>query len=139
MPKNSRGIPVKNWEKIVEDFEGSGLMQSVYCRNRKIPASSLSTWLHRYKAKHGSINTSTRDKITTSADSIAPSASLIPDFTQLEFKKPPTPMNVEVTPEFALCSGIHVCFPDNIKVELDTQFDESMFLKILRLLKSELC
>jgi len=141
MPKNNRGIPIKNWEKIVVDFRISGLKQSVYCRNKKIPSSSLSTWLHRYKDKHESINTSKiRDGIVTSmTDSVNESTSLIADFAQLEFKEPPKPMNLEVTPEFAECSGIHVCFPENIKVELDTQFNESMFLKILRLLKSELC
>jgi transposase-like protein len=107
---------VKNWKSIVEGFNSSGLKPMEYCRKMNIPSSSLSTWRIRYRKE---IESSNADK-----------------FTEVKFKSSEPDIALEKPDTH---TGVHISFSDNIKVAVDCNFNESVFSRVVKLLKSELC
>ena len=107
-----------NWINVVEDYFNSGLRPSVYCRQKCLPVSTLSTWRKRYKEKIKSASTCTDT------------------FQKVKFSKTVLP---EPTPDSPVLSGITLHVDDKIKIFLDRSFDGASLIKTLRILRDELC
>ncbi len=107
-----------SWINVVEDYFNSGLRPSVYCRQKCLPVSTLSTWRKRYKKKveSTSAGTNTFQKVRFSETVLA-----------------------EPTLDSPALSGITLHIDDKIKISLDRSFDCAALIKALRILRDELC
>ncbi len=51
-----------NWEKLIEQFQHSGLSGAQFCRDQKIPYASFSKWRQRLLGSEGPVPTPTQSQ-----------------------------------------------------------------------------
>lgn len=53
----------QNWEQVLEEYRGSGMSQADFCRERKIPLSSFSIQIRKFRERSSFVKLDTSDRV----------------------------------------------------------------------------
>jgi hypothetical protein len=115
MTKHHKHI-VKKWCRIVGDIENSDLPSSEYCKQNNISAKSFYAW----KTKLRKLDSNESD--------------IKSHFQELKLKEPPSETSSPIVPE-----NIEILFNNRVKISVNSNFDESLLLKTIKVLDKALC